>query len=142
MEKKEFLDVSREYFKSIGFQTLKKSKFYYDSKDLILQVYLTHSNFCESFYIDYYVGIKDLNPALNISNFESHIDAQGRFGEGQYQVEIEYEKITLNKYVEILEKQTKIHIRPIINNSLKAILTLPNIFIYKQHVIDYLKKYK
>lgn len=140
MEKKEFLDVSREYFKSIGFQTLKKSKFFYEAEDLIIQVYFTHSNFSELYYIDYYISIKDLHPKLSILNFESNIDAQGRFGDGNYQIEIEYDKINSQEYFKILDEQTKIHICPIINQGLKAMKNNKNLFIYSQQTKKYLKK--
>lgn len=66
MEKKEFLNANREYFKSIGFQTLKKSKFYYDSEKLTLRVNLFHSNYGEYYCVEYDFRLKTLHPDIGL----------------------------------------------------------------------------
>ncbi len=43
MDKKEIQDATREYFKSIGFQVLKKTRFFYDNEELTLQVMMDRS---------------------------------------------------------------------------------------------------
>lgn len=139
MEKKEFLDISREYFKSIGFQTLKKSKFYYEADDYFLVVVMTLSNFSETYYLDYWISIKALHNKETNSIKNLIVDAQGRFGDNKIQVEIEYEKEEKETYLKCLEQQSKIHIEPILRLGLTAIVKSPYIFVYKQEVKNFLK---
>lgn len=139
MEKKEFLDISREYFKSIGFQTLKKSKFYYEADDYFLVVVMTLSNFSETYYLDYWISIKALHNKETNSIKNLIVDAQGRFGDNKIQVEIEYEKEEKETYLKCLEQQSKIHIEPILRLRLTAIVKSPYIFVYKQEVKNFLK---
>lgn len=50
MTKNEFLNITRNFFRQCGFQLIKKSKFYFEANDFILEVQLQHSNYDE-FYI-------------------------------------------------------------------------------------------
>lgn len=142
MEKNEFLDVSREFFKSIGFQTLKKSKFYYESDELVMTMVMTLSNFSETYYLDYWITIKALHDRKTDYLKNTEVDAQGRFGDKRVQVEVEYEKTDKESYLKILEKQTKIHIEPIQKQGLKAIVKNPYVFVYKKDVQNFLKTIK
>lgn len=123
MDKKEFLDVSREYFKSIGFQTLKNSKFYYDSKDFILMIWMNHSNYSEQYYIDYYIKIKALH--LNISNdieWDTHFC---RLTNGKDKaLLVKYAEIELLDYIKVLNKRADEQIVPILKHGIKYLKEL------------------
>lgn len=116
MEKKEFLDVSREYFKSIGFQMLKKSKFYYESEELVLQVYMNHSNFSELYYIDYDFRLKKLHPEVQSIDYNVwDTIIAGRLQHVDYLL---YDK---DQYLENLKRFVQKYICPIMTNGIKYI---------------------
>jgi len=123
MEKKEFLDVSREYFKSIGFQILKKSKFFYESEELVLQVYMNHSNFSEQYYVDYYIRIKALHPNINeITNDKEWDTHFARLTNGKDTAFIvEYENMDVDSYSNILERLVTNQIVPIMQGGVNFI---------------------
>lgn len=142
MDKKEIQDVTRAYFKSIGFQVLKKTKFYYESGDYFLTVVMLHSNFSKTYYIDYWISLKDLHDWKNTALTDLEVDAQGRFGDTEYAFETEYEKVNPDVYLKVLEKQSKRHIEPIMKYGLTAIAKNSYLDIFDLNVEKYLGKIK
>lgn len=123
MEKNEFLDINREFFKSIGFQTLKKSKFYFESEELVLQVYMNHSNYSELYYIDYYIRIKTLHP--NITKATDDVEWDTHFcrlsnGKGKAFI-AEYEDLDADTYLNIIENLVTKQIVPILQGGVNFI---------------------
>lgn len=111
MEKKEFLDASREYFKSIGFQTLKKSKFYYYTDDLALLVWLQHSDYSEMYYINYDIQLKALHPNEQCDG--NICDVRGRLA-----CSTEYQLRNAKDYLLSLERAIQKQIAPIMKDGL------------------------
>ncbi len=133
MKKKEFLDVSREYFKSIGFQTLKKSKFYFNSKDIILMVWLNHSNFSEMYYVDYYIRIQKFHPGITeITNDKIWDTHFARITNGKDSaLLLNYEELEAFDYIKILRRRTEEQIIPILQfgiNYLRKIVANSNAY--------------
>ena len=117
MNKEEFLEISRAYFKSIGFQILKKSKFYYDTEDITLLVWFQHSNFSETYYVDYYFRIKKLHP--EVKNITDNVwDTIG--GRLIYSAtkgfNIEYQLYNKDEYLKDLSKLSDLQIVPIMQD--------------------------
>ncbi len=126
MDKKEIQDITREYFKSIGFQTFKKTKFYYESKDLVIQVWMNHSNFSNLYYIDYYFRIKALHPEIeSILNDDIWDTLGGRLGyDSDKCFVIEYNLWTKERYLADLSKIVKKSIIPIMKEGISYIKKL------------------
>lgn len=123
MKKDEVLELSRNYFKSIGFQTLKKSKFFYESKELILQVCMNHSNFSNLYYVDYYIRIKTLHPDINETTNDKEWDTHfSRITNGKDKAFIvEYEKMDADRYSNTLKHLVTSQIVPIMQGGVKFI---------------------
>lgn len=120
MDKKEIQDVTREYFKSIGFQILKKTKFYYESKDLVIQVWMNHSNFSNTYYIDYYIRIKNFHPEISdITNDKVWDTHFSRLTNNNDAFIVEYEKAESYMYIKELNQCVVKQIMPIIEGGNK-----------------------
>ena len=111
MEKKEMQDLTRDYLKKIGFQVLKKTKFYYQNDSLVLRLCLEKSNFSELYYFTYHFRIKVLHPEINdITNDNVWDTFGGRLGYGNDRVfQVEYQLWNADTYLReltmISEKQ-------------------------------------
>lgn len=77
MNKKEMQELTRDYFKKIGFQVLKKNKFYYENNQLVLRLWLQKSNFSELYYFTYHFRIKALHPEIKDITDDSVWDTLG-----------------------------------------------------------------
>ena len=77
MEQKEIQDITRAYFKQLGFQVLKKTKFYFDSDELTLRLWLDRSQFSETYYFTYDIRIKALHPEIKDITNENVWDTVG-----------------------------------------------------------------
>lgn len=126
MEKKEFLDINREYFKSIGFQTLKKSKFYYDSDKLTLRVKLFHSNYGEYYCVEYDFRLKILHSEIG-SEFNDNIwdTVTGRLVYSRDKgFPIEYQSWDKEDYIHTLKPLAQKQLFPIMQYDIKYIKKL------------------
>lgn len=126
MDKKEFLDVSREYFRSIGFQILKKSKFYYDSDKLTLRVDLFHSNYGEYYCVEYVFRIKKLHPqVIDPLNNEVWDTLTGRIVYNRNKgFPIEYQLWDKEDYISTLKELAQKQLFPIMQYDIKYIKKL------------------
>ncbi len=123
MEKKEFLDISREYFKQLGFQSLKKSKFYYYAKELALCVWLQHSDYSEIYYINYDIQLKALH---NNEQCDGSIcDVRGRLVSARDRgFMVEYLLWNTDDYLKVLDELSKKQIVPIMEQGVKYVKKL------------------
>ena len=115
MNKKEIQDITREYFKELGFQVLKKTKFYFESDELVLRLWMDKSQFSETYYFTYHFRIKVLHPEVkDITNDNVWDTWGGRLGyELPRQFEVEYPRWNQDKYLKDLKEITEKHIVPI-----------------------------
>lgn len=128
MDKKEIQDATREYFKSIGFQVLKKTRFFYDNDELTLQVMMDHSHFSDLYAFYYYFRIKALHPEIkSMLNDESWDTAGGRITYGYNATKkfaIEYSLWTKEKFLKELDLLVKKDVIPIIREGIPYIKKL------------------
>ena len=61
MEKKQFLSIAREFFREKGCQIIKNSRFIYQEPDFDVAFEMTHSNFGEYYYLDYFIYLHGAN---------------------------------------------------------------------------------
>ena len=61
MEKKQFLSIAREFFREKGCQIIKNSRFIYQEPDFDVEFEMTHSNFGEYYYLDYFIYLHGAN---------------------------------------------------------------------------------
>ena len=125
MEKKEFLDVSREYFKSIGFQTLKKSKFYYESNELVLRVELFHSNYDEYYYIYYFIILKSLHNDGIFEDLNGDISGRVVWDEKRC-FDVKYTLLKKEEYMNFLKYLSNQQILPIVKDGINYVKKLVN----------------
>lgn len=117
------MDVSREYFKSIGFQTLKKSKFYYESNELVLRVELFHSNFGEYYYIDYFIILKSLHNDVVFEDLNGDVSGRVVFDEKKC-FDIKYTLLKKEEYLNALKNLSNKQILPIIKDGINYVKKL------------------
>ncbi len=122
MEKKEFLDINKNYFKQLGFLAPTKTKFYYEREDLILCIWLQHSTYSKLYYVNYSICLKTLHPEIQDPVKDFYIDANGRMGYDSVRgFHIEYETWNAEDYLKDLDKLYKRQVVPIIKHGLKYI---------------------
>lgn len=147
MNKKEFLDCSRDFFRNQGFKVLKKSKFYYEAKDFVYMIELQLSNYSELYYFNYNIRIKDIHKDINQidSNRGWDFFSARIISTTEKAFIIEYDKIDKNSYVDQLFIKYKEQIEPILNGGLDALINLyksDKLYIcFKPETVQYLKKY-
>lgn len=125
MEKKEVLTISKSYFKSLGFQTLKKNKYYFESDDLILRVWVDHSDFGEYFYIDYSIRLKALHIGEVFDDYDWDIGGRLIFNRNKC-FEVEYSSLNQDDYLKTLKELSEKQIVPIMQNGISFIKKLIN----------------
>ena len=126
MDKKEIQDVTRAYFKSIGFQVLKKTRFFYDNDELTLQVLMDHSHFVDLYTFYYYFRIKALHPEIKSMLNDEVWDTAGgtlvyHYNKG---FGIEYALWTKEKYLKELDFLVKKNVIPIMTEGIPYIKKL------------------
>ena len=126
MDKKEIQDVTRAYFKSIGFQVLKKTRFFYDNDQLTLQVMLDHSHFSALYTFYYYFRIKALHPEIKSILSDEGWDTYGgtlvyNYNKG---FGVEYSLWTKEKFLRDLDLLVKKDIVPIMRDGISYIKKL------------------
>ena len=77
MEKREIKKILKQELEKLGFRYT-KSAYYYMDQELIIVVELQHSNYDETFFINYGFLIKALHPELKYPK-ENMCDIRGRF---------------------------------------------------------------
>lgn len=126
MDKKEIQDATREYFKSIGFQVLKKTRFFYDNDELTLQVMMDHSHFSDLYAFYYYFRIKALHPEIKSMLNDEVWDTLG--GSLVYNNKkgfgVEYALWTKEKFLQELDLLVKKDVIPIIREGIPYIKKL------------------
>lgn len=126
MTKNEFIGITREFFKEKGFHLLKKSKFYMDTRDFVLKVYLQHSDYSELYYFNFDIRIKDLHPMnikLDDEDYSSWDFCFGRLVENkEYAFTVEYLKVQQEDYLNKLNKIYLQQIKPILVEGLRILL--------------------
>ena len=126
MDKKEIQDATREYFKSIGFQVLKKTRFFYDNDQLTLQVMMDHSHFSDLYTFYYYFRIKALHPEIKSMFTYEGWDTDG--GNLVYNYNkgfgVEYALWTKEKFLKELDLLVKKDIVPIMRDGISYIKKL------------------
>ena len=126
MDKKEIQDVTRAYFKSIGFQVLKKTRFFYDNDELTLQVLMDHSHFADLYTFYYYFRIKSLHPEIKSMLNDEVWDTFGgtlvyHYNKG---FGIEYALWTKEKFLKELDFLVKKNVIPIMTEGIPYIKKL------------------
>ena len=126
MHKKEMQDLTRDYFKKIGFQILKKNKFYFHNYNLVLRLQLEKSNFAEMYYFAYHFRIKALDPEVNEVTNDSIWDTfGGRLVYGNNKgFQVEYPLWDAEAYLRDLDTLTKRQIVPIMHDGISYIKRL------------------
>ena len=126
MDKKEIQDATRAYFKSIGFQVLKKTRFFYDNDQLTLQVMMDYSHFSALYTFYYYFRIKALHPEIKSmlndevwDTFGGSLVYNNKKGFG-----VEYALWTKEKFLEELDLLVKKDVIPIIREGIPYIKKL------------------
>ena len=126
MEQKEIQDITREYFKQLGFQVLKKTRFYFDSEELTLRMWLDRSQFSETYYFTYHIRIKALHPEIkDVKNDHIWDTVGGRLTYGsQRGFHVEYPLWDQETYLKDLKMLTEKQIVPIMKQGVAYVKKL------------------
>lgn len=148
MNKEEFLNATREFFRSQGFQLLKKSKFYYDSEEFILKIDLQPSNYSEQFYLNYNIRIKAIHKEIKQIEDKNGWDLiLGRIIAAPDRAFIvAYNSIAANEYLKQLKLKYERQIKPIIDRGVGSLLYLYRHEItyihFRPGVLQFLEQYR
>ena len=126
MEQKEIQDITRAYYKQLGFQVFKKTKFYYETNDIVLRLWLEKSQFSETYYFTYHFRIKKLHPEVKDITNELIWDTRG--GRMGYDLErgfhVEYPLWDQQTYLKELKMLTEKQIVPIMKQGVEYVKKL------------------
>ena len=117
MEKKQFLSIAREFFREKGCQIIKNSRFIYQGLDFDVKFEMTHSNFGEYYYLDYFIYLH----GANIYYSKSLSCTSGRL-KVMKTYEIYYLEIDANIFAQRLEKAFDAVLKPIFEQGLPYIV--------------------
>ena len=127
MEQKEIQDITRQYFKQLGFQVLKKTRFYFESDELVLRLWLQRSQFSETYYFTYDIRIKALHPEIKDLTNENVWDTTvgGRLGYDSHKgFHVEYPLWDQQTYLKDLKKLTEKQLVPIMKQGVAYVKKL------------------
>lgn len=125
MEKEEFLKINREFFKQQGFLMRTKNRFYHNSEELILCVWLQHSAYSKLYYINYDICLKALHPEIQEKLDVNICDVTGRLALNRKKCFIcEYPLCSADDYLQPLAKLFDEQIVPILEKGVKFVKKL------------------
>ena len=126
MDRKEIQNLTREYFKKLGFQVIKNVKFYYDCDDYVLQVWMQHSCYGALYYYNYYFRIKSLHPEVDsiVTDVWDNDGARFSARSPHNGFAVEYPLWTKERYLEELSYAVGKTILPIIREGIPYIKKL------------------
>lgn len=120
MDKKQFLSISRRFFKEKGCQIIKNSRFIYQAEKFDVEFQMMHSNFGEYYYLQYYFYFHEMGIFYPTPLFS----ATGRVERLMQSSEIYYIDIKPEEFSKRLEEAFDKELKPIMEQGLPYIVYL------------------
>ena len=120
MDKKQFLSISRKFFKEKGCQIIKNSRFIYQTEEFDVEFQMMHSNFGEYYYLSYYFYLHGMGSYYPTSDE----CASGRVSDLMSTPEIYYLDIEQDDFSKRLERVFDEELKPIMEQGLSYIMKL------------------
>ena len=127
MEKKQFLSIAREFFREKGCQIIKNSRFIYQEPDFDVKFEMTHSNFGEYYYLNYFIYLH----GANIFYSKSASCTSGRV-KVMETYEMFYLEIDPNVFARRLEKAFDAVLKPIFEKGFPYI-----VYMWKKNICHF-----